>query len=212
MNDDVRKTIYATLIIFIFGVLVWVSFIFVNACGFTLTCKQGDLLVERTPMPTLIPATFPVVQPGNSVVGGADQCRVAATDLLGAWVATGASETEAFEFTDINSLNCEATFADVKPLFVDANLWYAGSRSCASCHFTDLTTAAAQLDLSNYAGVTSGSRRVDAGSTGKDILGGGSWESSLLLNFISSNHDVPGHITSVPELVIFAGTPLTPVP
>jgi mono/diheme cytochrome c family protein len=59
MNDDVRKYIYGTLVVFVVGVSIWLTFIFVNACGFTLTCKRGALLVERTPIPTLIPATLP---------------------------------------------------------------------------------------------------------------------------------------------------------
>ncbi len=208
MNDDVRKTIYTTLILFLFGVILWISFLFINACGFTLTCKQGDPLVDRTPMPTLFPATLPAMQTGGAVAIS-DQCRVSAVDLIGAWVSAGASETELFQFTDINSQDCEATFADVKPLFVDANLWYSGSRSCVSCHSADLTISVAQLDLSSYAGITSGSRRADSASKGTDILDGGKWESSLLFNFISTSHaDVPGHTQTLSELVIFAGMPL----
>lgn len=209
MNDDVRKTIYTTLTLFLLGVILWISFLFINACGFTLTCKQGDPLVDRTPMPTLLPATLPAMQSGSGNVSG-ETCRVPAVDLIGAWVSAGASETEIFQFTDINSQNCEATFADVKPLFVDANLWYSGSRSCVSCHSVDLTISSAQLDMSSYAGITSGSRRVDSAVKGTDILGGGKWESSLLFKFISTSHaDVPGHTQALSELVIFAGKPLS---
>ena len=211
MNDDVQRTIYATLMIFVFGVLVWVGFIFVNACGFTLTCKQGDLLVERTPMPTLLPATLPAMKAGNGEAALSDQCRVAAVDLLGAWVSAGAPEAEAFQFTDINAQNCESTFEEVKPLFVDANLWYPGSLSCVSCHSADLTISLAQLDMSSYAGVSSGSRRADAASKGTDILGAGKWESSLLYDFISTSHtDIPGHTEAVSDLLIFAGKPAAP--
>jgi len=60
MKDDVQKTIFRTLIIFVFGVALWIGFLFLNACGFTLTCKRGAALVDRTPVPTLIPATLPV--------------------------------------------------------------------------------------------------------------------------------------------------------
>ncbi|MCE9646051.1 MAG: cytochrome c [Chloroflexi bacterium] len=59
MNDDVRKYIFNTLTIFIVGLIIWIGFLFINACGFTLTCKQGAPVVERTPIPTLIPATLP---------------------------------------------------------------------------------------------------------------------------------------------------------
>ncbi len=59
MNDDVRTTIYRTLTIFIIGTLVWLGLVFVNACGFSLACNQALAPVERTPIPTLFPATMP---------------------------------------------------------------------------------------------------------------------------------------------------------
>jgi len=37
MNDDVRKYIYGAVTVFLVGVLVWVGFVFVNACGMSLT-------------------------------------------------------------------------------------------------------------------------------------------------------------------------------
>ena len=209
MSDDVRKYIYGTLIVFVVGVLTWIGFIFVNACGFTLTCKRGALLVERTPIPTLLPATLPAMETGNGMVIVSDQCRVAAVELIGAWVSAGAPESDAFQFTDINSQYCESTFEEVKPLFVEANFWYYGSLSCVSCHSVDVTISPAQLDLSSYAGIMSGSRRADAASKGTDILGDGKWERSLLFEFLSnSKKDVPGHTEAVSSLVIFAGRPL----
>jgi mono/diheme cytochrome c family protein len=57
--NDVRKYIYGALLVFVFGVLAWVGFIFVNACGFTTSCLSGAPKVERTSIPTLIPATLP---------------------------------------------------------------------------------------------------------------------------------------------------------
>ncbi|MBI5964165.1 MAG: cytochrome c [Chloroflexi bacterium] len=57
--NDVRRYIYGTLIIFLFIVLAWVGFVFYNSCGFSATCPDGALAVERTPIPTLIPATLP---------------------------------------------------------------------------------------------------------------------------------------------------------
>lgn len=59
MNDDVRKTIYRTLTLFVIGVVVWIIFLFLNACGFSLACKKAAAPVDRTPVPTLIPATMP---------------------------------------------------------------------------------------------------------------------------------------------------------
>lgn len=209
MNDDVRKYIYNTLTIFVLGLIVWIGFLFVNACGFTLTCKRGALPVERTPIPTLLPATLPVRETGTGNMVMSDQCHVAAVDFVGAWVEAGSPETDTFQFSDINGQNCESTFQEVKPLFVDANFWYSGSLSCVSCHSVDVTISPAQLDLSSYAGIMAGSRRADAESKGTDILGGGKWKSSVLYEFLStSKADVPGHDNLSSDLVIFAGSPL----
>ena len=62
MNDDVQKYIYRTLTIFVIGILTWVGFIYINACGFSVTCLRGAAVVERTPIPTLYPATMPAPQ------------------------------------------------------------------------------------------------------------------------------------------------------
>lgn len=209
MEDDVRKYIYGALIIFVFGILAWISFLYVNACGFTLTCNRGALLVERTPIPTLIPATLPAIGANTGETTASDQCRVAAVDFIGAWAAAGSSETDAFQFVDINGQNCESTFEEVIPLFAEGNLWYSGSLSCVSCHSVDVAVSPAQLDLSSYAGITAGSRRADAESSGTDILGAGNWKSSLLYEFISTtNADIPGHTETNAALLIFAGKPL----
>ncbi len=212
MKDDVRKYIYTTLAILVFGSIVWIGILFVNACGFTLTCKQGALPVERTPIPTLLPATLPAMETGSGELAISNQCRVLAVDLIGAWVAAGSSETEVFQFTDINRQNCESTFEEVRPLFIEANFWIPGSLSCVSCHSVDVTISPAQLDLSSYAGILAGSRRADAESKGTDILGAGKWDGSLLYEFLStSKADVPGHTEVVSDLVISAGKPL-PIP
>lgn len=218
MNDDVKKYIYGTLIVFVVGVVAWISFLFVNACGFTLTCNRGKLAVDRTPIPTLLPATLPAMQDTSAEVAAPLECRVAAVDLIGAWVAAGSSETEAFQFADVNGQNCESSFQEVRPLLIEGNLWYAGSLSCVSCHSVDVAVSPAQLDLSTYAGIMAGSRRPDGESDGTDILAAGKWDSSLLYEFIStSKADVPGHADIKSDLLVFAGTPLpaqvvTPTP
>lgn len=210
MNDDVRKYIYGALIVFLVGVLVWVGFVFVNACGMSFTCNRGNILAETTSIPTLIPATLPAMQADSAPVAASGECHVAGVDLVGAWVEAGASATEAFQFEDANGQTCEATFEEVKPLFVSANLWYSGSLSCASCHSVDLAVSPAQLDLSSYEGILAGSRRADDAPQGTDILGGGNWESSLLYQFIAESHpDIPGHDDALsPSLMVDAGTPL----
>jgi mono/diheme cytochrome c family protein len=62
MKDDVRKYIYGALIAFILVILSWLSIIYVSSCGITFTCKRGVSVVDRTSIPTLLPATMPVVE------------------------------------------------------------------------------------------------------------------------------------------------------
>jgi hypothetical protein len=208
MNDDVQKYIYRTLTIFVAGVVIWVGFIFTTACGFSLACKQGAAVVERTPIPTLFPATMPVIKIKKKPAVISDKCRVASTDLIGAWVFANSPEKDVFHFTDVNGRNCETTFAEVELLFTEPNLWRSDSLSCVSCHSVDVTISPAQLDLSSYAGIMIGSRRADAeAKKGTDILGGGNWKKSLLYEFLTtSKANVPGHtqLLSVDSFV-FAG-------
>jgi len=120
MNDDVRSYIYGTIVIFLVGVMAWVGFLYINACGITLTCYRGELLVDRTPVPTLIPATMPVMAVEEEIqteASTSDTCQIAAQDLIAAWVGSGTGETEIFQFTDANGLTCETTFEEAKPLF-----------------------------------------------------------------------------------------------
>jgi hypothetical protein len=210
MNDDVKKLVYGTILVFLVVVLTWLSLLFLSSCGFTLTCRRGDPLIDRTPVPTLIPATLPVMSQGTAEVVAPDQCRVPAVDFIGAWVDAGSPEHDAFQFTDVNRQTCEATFEEVQPLFSEANLWATGAVACTACHSLDVAVSPAQLDLSSYAGVTAGSRRENAEDTkGTDILGGGDWENSLLYEFITTSHtDIPGHTEIDPHILIFAGKPL----
>jgi mono/diheme cytochrome c family protein len=59
MNDDTRRVIYGTIVAFLLFITAWLGFIYISACGFTLTCVQGTPLVVRTPIPTLIPVNLP---------------------------------------------------------------------------------------------------------------------------------------------------------
>jgi hypothetical protein len=209
-DDDVRKYIYGALTAFLVVVLVWLSVVYISACGMTLTCKQGAFPIERTPIPTLFPATLPAVGVGNGqVLSVSEACRVAATELIGAWVSAKSPEKDAFQFVDVNGKKCESTFAEVESLFNEPNLWNSGSLACVSCHSVDVTISPAQLDLSSYAGVLEGSRRADAKSKGTDILGAGNWEKSLLYEFLTvSKADVPGHTESVSvDSFVLAGKP-----
>ena len=101
MNDDTRRLIYGTIIAFLVFITTWLGFVYISACGFTLNCVRGAPLVVRTPIPTLSPLEQSEGQ-GQPQAAPAEfnKCQVAATDLLGAWVTAGHSETEAFPFTD----------------------------------------------------------------------------------------------------------------
>ncbi len=170
MTDDTRRMIYGTLVVFLAFLVVWLGFVYISACGFTLTCIQGAPLVVRTPIPTLIPFEQEQAQP-VAPDGESAPCQVAATDLIGAWVMAGHTESEPFPFTDLNGQECEATFADVQPLFVENSIWFVGSLGCTSCHNADLTERSGGLDLSSYEAIS---------SAGTDLFGGDNWESSLL--------------------------------
>jgi hypothetical protein len=172
-------------ILLVFGLpvflIVFIAALYFGSCGFSGDCSKAALApIMHTPIPTLIPATLPVVASGGEEAGSTAKCTVSAQTLLAAWVSAGYSETEPFAFSDINGTPCEGTFADVQPLFAEANLWYAGSLACASCHNADVEAASAQMDMSSYAGILAGSKRTSPGATGNDILGGGSWDASKL--------------------------------
>jgi len=219
MTDDVRRVIYGTLIGFLAVVLAWVSFIYINACGFTFTCNRASPLVVRTPIPTLIPRGHEASQM-ESGGGGFSACEVPASDLIGAWVEAGASPTDAFPFTDLNGQTCEGTYAvDVQPLFVENNLWASRSIGCVSCHNSALTAVSGGLDLTSVDAMLLGAGRADASAKGSDIFGGGDWESSSLYNVLMNQGLVAkGHSADSPanNVVLYAGEavepPATPTP
>jgi hypothetical protein len=138
-----------------------------------------------------------------------NQCKVSATDLIGAWISAGHSETEAFPFTDLNGQSCQGTFADIQPLFVENSIWFPGSLGCTSCHNADLTDRSKGLDLGSYQAISLGSRRVaGASSAGTDIFGGGDLKKSLLYQVLTTQGLVPqGHSPDVPppSTILYAG-------
>ncbi len=193
MNDDTRQLIYGTIVAFLVFITAWIGFIYINACGFTLTCVQAAPLVVRTPIPTLIPVGHAQAQaqPEAPAVEF-NKCKVAATDLIGAWVSAGHTETEPFPFTDLNGKDCEGTFADIQPLFVENSTWFPGSLGCVSCHNAQLTDRSAGLDLSSYKAIELGTRRVpESTSPGTDIFGGGEWKKSLLYEVLVNQDGRP---------------------
>ena len=210
MDNDFRKFMYTALTAFVLLLVFWISIVYISACGFTLTCNQGQRAAVRTPVPTLAAATLPA--PDFSVAAPSfARCRIAAVNLIGAWVSAGYSDTEPFTFTDVDGKECEANFDDdVQPLFLESSLWYPGSLACASCHQSDLTVASAQFDQSSYDGMLMGSRRVD-GAKGNDVFGGGVWEESLLYENLYVKKYMPlGRPPEVPAEgpIVFAGIAL----
>src|SRR3990170_973845 len=211
--DDVRKVIYGTLIVFVAGILAWIAYLYVSACGFTTSCQKAAAaeVVDRTPIPTLIPATLPALRESGQSEP-LNKCQVAAANMIGAWVSAGYPEREAFSFTDEHGKVCQASFEeDVRFLFTEGDLWYPGALACDECHNADVTVASAQLDLSTYQGILAGSRRSSADAKGNDILAGGDWEASLLYEILFTKKFMPpGHPPESPAEgpVIFAGTPM----
>ena len=57
--NDFRKIIYVVLVAFIVMLAVWISFLTSLGCGFNMACLGAVPQVDRTSIPTLIPATLP---------------------------------------------------------------------------------------------------------------------------------------------------------
>ena len=212
MNDDTRRLIYGTIVAFLLFIVVWLGFVYISACGFTVTCIQAAQLVERTPIPTLIPVKGSQLQP-TEIAAEFNKCKVAATDLIGAWVSAGHPETEPFPFTDLNGQSCEGTFADIQPLFTENSVWFPGSLGCISCHNADLTDRSAGLDLTSYQAISLGTKRVaGSSSAGTDIFGGGDLEKSVLYQVLTKQGPTPqGHSADVPssQAILYAGQLVT---
>ncbi len=164
--------------------IVWIYGLYFFGCNSDNSCS-GSHHVERTSIPTLIAATMPAPKVGADVVAVGPKCQITAVEFLGAWVNAGSPENDSFEFVDAMGKNCTATYeTDVQKLFSESNLWYDGAPACTTCHYADVVKATMNMDLSSYSGVLAGSGRAKGEPTGKDILGGGVWESSLLYQML----------------------------
>jgi mono/diheme cytochrome c family protein len=58
--DDFRKIMYGVLIGFVLMLVVWLSFLDLTGCGFSFNCAAAYPKIDRTSIPTLIPATLPI--------------------------------------------------------------------------------------------------------------------------------------------------------
>jgi mono/diheme cytochrome c family protein len=160
--------------------LLFIATIYFANCGLSTNCSQASLpAIIHTPIPTLAPAAIPT-QAAAVPTAARAVCSVTARDLLNTWVSAGYTETQSFTFRDINENICQAAFADVITLFTQLGLWYPGVLACDACHNSDVSIAAAGLDMSSYSGILAGARRTSSVSQGVDILGGGNWGRSIL--------------------------------
>jgi mono/diheme cytochrome c family protein len=195
-------------------IVIFSGSLYIGSCSYRNNCMEGGRSeLTHTPISTLIPAALPenVAAASSS---SSENCTVTAETLLFAWVSAGYPESQPFPFSDINNVACEATFADVQPLFTESNLWYPGALACTSCHNVDLSAAAsAQLDLSSYAGVVAGSRQTPGSPTGTDIPHAGDWQQSRLNQVLFVLRQMPVGIPSnagpVAGPTILAGIPVS---
>ncbi len=142
--------------------------------------------------PTYMPGKISQASLADIQTPAPNSCLVRALDLIGAWDAAGAKETDPFPFTSVDGRQCHGTFeADVQPLFVQANRWYAGAPSCRICHTADVNYAYARMDLTSYEGIIAGSGRESANAKGQDILGSGKWDQSRLYSMLSTGQMPP---------------------
>jgi mono/diheme cytochrome c family protein len=176
--------------------LLFIATLYFGNCGFTADCSGASRPpIIHTPIPTLIPASLPLPAGGVEVETKA-VCTVTARDLLSTWVSAGYTETQVFSFRDITGNMCNATFADVMPLFNLPGIWSPQSLACDVCHNANLEAAASHLDLSSYQGILEGSQRTSPSALGKDLLGGGDWQTSLLNKVLFIDQTMPFGVPS----------------
>lgn len=184
MNRDFKAWMMGVIFGLPVFLIIFIGFLYFGNCGFNNDCSQAGLPpIYHTPIPTIHPATLPVSN-REEISTGSSKCVVSAEPLLAAWVNSNNPEIEPFIFTDNKGATCQTTFSEVNVLFSEANLWYPGALACVSCHNSDVALASAQLDLSSYAGIIAGSKRTSPDSNGKDILGGGNWDASMLRDML----------------------------
>lgn len=165
-------------------------------------CSPTQSGPSRTPIPTLIPATLPAPKMGALPISFGDgECKVAALDLIGAWVKAGKPQEKTFSFSSITNTECEGAFPnDIQPLFKQPNIWYAGAIACVTCHGEEVSQSPAGLSLVNYQNILSGSQRTDANSKGNDILGDDTtWEKSKMYIKIFTRQMPVGRPPTSPE-------------
>jgi hypothetical protein len=124
--------------------------------------------------------------------------KVLAVNLLGAWVAAGASATEPFQFTGLDGNVYVTTYgASIEPLFTQSDVWYLGTKSCQRCHVAKVSESDAELDLTSYEGLMAGSYRLSQ-PPGLPVILPGDWQGSLLRSRLRNNRMPSGITDDVP--------------
>ena len=131
---------------------------------------------------------------GVSVVPGQYGCELNGVGVIGAWVESGAPETDSFSYGDAD-LNFER---DVLPFFTEASMWFDGSQACAGCHFASSENSYHEMDLTSYEGIITGADSISA-PPGVSILGASAigaddydWDHSKLKERLRNNRMAPG--------------------
>ena len=132
---------------------------------------------------------------GAQVVPGQyDDCDLNGVGLIGAWVASGAPETDSFEYGG-QQLNFTR---DVLPFFTQAGMWFEGSQACTGCHFANSENSYHEMDMTTYQGIVTGADSISA-PPGVSILGASAigatdfdWSASKLRERLRNNRMPPG--------------------
>ena len=85
--DDFRRIFYIIIVGFFLTIFLWIGFLMLTGCGWSLACGQAQPTPERTAIPTLVPGTMPAV---NRLLGAAGAAQTG-TPVSG---ASGAAPTE----------------------------------------------------------------------------------------------------------------------
>ena len=87
--DDFRRITYGILIGFVLVIVLWLSIVTFSGCGYSLSCAGAVPTVERTSIPTLVPATLPALsrqlgaaKPVSETIGTGTPQAASATDSV----------------------------------------------------------------------------------------------------------------------------------
>jgi hypothetical protein len=184
--------------------------VIIVACGPTITPPPS--LTEEAPPPTEpSPPTEPAAPtepppPTNTPeteeieVTAEIGAAVKAVDLLAAWVAAGAPESESFDYIGLDENTYQGTFeVDILPLFTENSIWFEGSQACTGCHFAVSETSYHELDLTTHEGILLGADSLSDPDDPEAIIEPGDWGASSLRARLRNNRMPPGFPFDITE-------------